>query len=306
MNTLQIRYFLSIAEYRSFSKASIANYVSQPTLSKHIKNLESELQTQLFDRTKTPIELTPMGEVYHQLFSHFMSDLSRIKSSTRKMNETYEGLFKIGILTGFNLPVLITEKFTRFQEAFPKTELVFENHNVKDILAKLRNGDLDVCLILADFVSMLNKVEYEVLFDVPKYLIYSEKILLNATTHPTSITDFKDEIFFCLGEEHSDPTRKLILEYCKYYGLYPTIKSIPNMESVMSNVSFGKGVTILDGLTQYSTAPYIKKMEMKPCHKLCLAWLSENGNPFIDLLRKHLLIQNTSVVIEENDDKIRR
>lgn len=287
MNTLQMHYFLSIAENHSFSKASELNYVSQPTLSKHIKNLEDELQTKLFDRTKNPIELTSMGLIYYKLFSDFMTDLSRIKNSTRKQNEVYEGTLTVGILTGFNLPDSLMEKFNILQQHFPKTEFIFENHNVKDLIAKLKNETLDTCLILADFVSGLNGIEHKVLFDVPKYLVYSEKILSKTDDSNVSVADFRDEIFFCLGEEHSDPTRRLIFEYCKYYDLYPTIKSIPNMESVMSNVAFRKGVTILDGLTQYNTAPHIKKLELNPCHKLCLAWSSVNANnPLIKLLRE--------------------
>ena len=287
MNTLQMYYFLSIAENQSFSKASELNYVSQPTLSKHIKNLENELQTKLFDRTKNPIELTSMGVIYYKLFSDFMTDLSRIKNSTHKQNEVYEGTLTIGILTGFNLPDSLMEKFNILQQHFPKTELSFENHNVKDLIAKLKNKTLDTCLILEDFVSNLNDTEYEVLFDVPKYLVYSERILSKKANSSISISDFKDETFFCLGEENSDPTRRLIFEYCKYYNFYPTIRSIPNMESVMSNVSFGKGVTILDGLTQYNTAPHIKKLEINPCHKLCLAWSKANAaNPLIKLLRE--------------------
>lgn len=291
MNTLQMYYFLSIADHQSFSKASELNYVSQPTLSKHIKNLETELQTKLFDRTKNPIELTSMGALYYKLFYDFMTDLNRIKNSTRKENDAYEGTLTIGILTGFNLPDILIDKFTTLQKQFPKTEFIFENHNVKDLIAKLKNGTLDTCLILADFVAQTNNIEYDVLYDVPKYLVYSEKILTKPDDSPVTMADFQEEIFFCLGEEHSDPTRRLILEYCRYYDLYPTIKSIPNMESVMSNVSFGKGVTILDGLTQYNEAPHIRKLEMQPCHKLCLAWSSVNNhNPLVKLLREQFLL----------------
>lgn len=291
MNTLQMYYFLSIAENQSFSKASELNYVSQPTLSKHIKNLESELQTKLFDRTKNPIELTSMGAIYYKLFSDFMTDLNRIKNSTRKENEAYEGTLTIGILTGFNLPDFLIDKFSGLQQQFPKTEFVFENHNVKDLIAKLKNKTLDACLILADFVSQMSDIEYQVLYDVPKYLVYSEKILSKPDASAVSMKDFENEIFFCLGSENSDPTRRLILEYCEYYDLYPTIKSIPNMESVMSNVSFGKGVTILDGLTQYNESPHIKKLEIQPCHKLCLAWSSINTNhPLVKLLREQFML----------------
>lgn len=290
MNTLQMYYFLSVAEHQSFSKASEINYVSQPTLSKHIKNMEAELQTKLFDRTKNPIELTSMGAIYYKLIYDFMNDLNRIKNSTRKENSAYEGTLTIGILSGFNVPESLMDKFIQLQQQFPKTEFIFENHNVKDLIEKLKNGTLDTCLILADFVSEIHNIEHQILFDVPKYLVYSEKILSKPDDTPVTMKDFQNEIFFCLGAENSDPTRKFILEYCRHYDLYPTIKSIPNMESVMSNVAFGKGVTILDGLTQYNEAPHVKKLEIHPCHKLCLAWPSTNNhNPLVKLLREQIL-----------------
>ena len=64
MNTLQIECFLSVARNHSFSGAARERYISQPTISKHIRNLEEELGIALFRRDYMCANLTQAGEVY--------------------------------------------------------------------------------------------------------------------------------------------------------------------------------------------------------------------------------------------------
>jgi LysR family hydrogen peroxide-inducible transcriptional activator len=58
----QIEYVLSVAQHRHFAKAAAACHIGQPTLSMQIQKLEEDLGVVLFDRSKKPILLTPMGE----------------------------------------------------------------------------------------------------------------------------------------------------------------------------------------------------------------------------------------------------
>lgn len=64
MDFKQLESFITIAKYNSFSKASRELYLTQPTLSNHIHNLEKELMTQLFERHGKTIELTPAGKIF--------------------------------------------------------------------------------------------------------------------------------------------------------------------------------------------------------------------------------------------------
>ena len=64
MDFKQLESFITIAKYNSFSKASRELYLTQPTLSNHIQNLEKELMTQLFERHGKTIELTQTGRVF--------------------------------------------------------------------------------------------------------------------------------------------------------------------------------------------------------------------------------------------------
>lgn len=59
-----LRYLLAVAEYHSFTRAAEALYVSQPTLSQQIKQLEESLDVQLLDRSGRSVSLTDAGKVY--------------------------------------------------------------------------------------------------------------------------------------------------------------------------------------------------------------------------------------------------
>ena len=62
MTPQQIEYVLLVAQLRSFSKAAQKLYITQPSLSKYIINIERQLGTEIFDRSTTPISLTAAGE----------------------------------------------------------------------------------------------------------------------------------------------------------------------------------------------------------------------------------------------------
>ena len=62
MNIQQLEYIIAVDNYRHFSKAAVASFVTQPTLSMMIQKLEDELDCKIFDRSRQPIEPTEIGE----------------------------------------------------------------------------------------------------------------------------------------------------------------------------------------------------------------------------------------------------
>lgn len=294
MTLQQIEYFLSIVEHKTFSRASEINYITQPTLSKHIKNLETELGAVLFDRSKTPIELTPIGKIYMNIFKRFISDLHEAQSLS---NGAKKGLsLKIGLLSAWKLPVDIKKRIHLFQSEYPEIPLEFANHNAKDLIAKLNNNALDMAFILLDFIKQEKNLSAHVLCNVKKHVLYNEEIL----GPDAKFRDFRNETFFCLSQGGNDPCERLIVEYCQNYELLPIIKCLPNIDSIISNIEFGNGVTIVDALTQYSSSAKIKGIEIKPDHILCLAWNTKNNNPANELFI-NLFTDNN----EGDADKIR-
>jgi LysR family cyn operon transcriptional activator len=91
-----LRYFLAVAEYGSFTRAAEMLYVSQPTLSQQIKQLEQSLGVDLLDRSGRSVRLTDAGEVY---LRHARRALGELDAGTRAINDVKDlrrGSLRVG------------------------------------------------------------------------------------------------------------------------------------------------------------------------------------------------------------------
>ena len=82
MTSLQVQYFLQVAESMSFSKAAEELYVSQPSVSRQVQLLEQELGFSLFDRSsKRNLTMTPAGVVFREYFLHTARGMEEAKKT---------------------------------------------------------------------------------------------------------------------------------------------------------------------------------------------------------------------------------
>ncbi len=98
MELRQVRAFTTIAETLSFRKASKKLRVSQPSLSVQIKQLEQEIGTELFFRTKRHVSLTRAGEVFLQSANEVLSTLERSASAARHAGAGEAGTIRVGFV----------------------------------------------------------------------------------------------------------------------------------------------------------------------------------------------------------------
>ena len=88
MNITQLRYFISVAECRSFTKAAKKNYVTQTAISQQIKALEEQLGVRLIDRTERPVGLTSAGEVFYTEAKALVQQAEDAVRKTRNVENT--------------------------------------------------------------------------------------------------------------------------------------------------------------------------------------------------------------------------
>ena len=96
MNLNQLKYFVSVAENRSFTKAAMQYYISQTAITQQVKALEEKIGTPLLDRNTRPISLTPAGKTF---LGEAKEILDRMETAIYKTVETstgLEGTLKIG------------------------------------------------------------------------------------------------------------------------------------------------------------------------------------------------------------------
>ncbi|MGC8229347.1 LysR family transcriptional regulator [Pseudobacillus badius] len=166
MNIEWLQSFAEAAKQKSFSKAAKETNLSQPALSKHIRNLEDDLESVLFHRTSTGIELTEAGERFHNRILPVIAELTSIRQELRQFRRTTPiAIGSLPSLATYYLPSIIKE--LRLLDR-PMT-LMLQNTS-KELVQSLQEGRLDVV-----FVNTLDIGEslcsYE-LFSEPYYAVF--------------------------------------------------------------------------------------------------------------------------------------
>ncbi|EHI73586.1 LysR family transcriptional regulator [Streptococcus criceti] len=145
MDIRVLQYFVSIAEEKSISKAAQKRHITQPTLSRQMKDLEEELGTQLLHRGSREISLTEDG---HYLYNRALEILSLVDKTTNNLVDKgpISGPIAIGAAEGRSIKTVI-DQAKAFQEEFPNTRLDVTSGNADDIIEKINAGILDLGIV---------------------------------------------------------------------------------------------------------------------------------------------------------------
>ena len=143
MNTNQLKYFISVAENRSFSAAADENYITQTAMTQQIKALEDDLGCQLINRSSRPISLTAAG-------NSFLSDakliLKRLADAKERANEASTGLngvLRIGYIKGYERSFL-SEFLRTFHRNLPNVLISCYRDTSDKLAALLQNREYDI------------------------------------------------------------------------------------------------------------------------------------------------------------------
>lgn len=145
MTITQLQYVLAVAENKNFTLAAEKCFVTQPTLSMQIQKIEEELDIQIFDRTKKPIQLTEIGQKIVNQSKNIVNEADRIQDIVDQQKGFIGGEFRLGIIPTI-MPTLLPMFLNNFIKKYPKVKLIIEELNTNDIIEKLKNGHLDAAI----------------------------------------------------------------------------------------------------------------------------------------------------------------
>ena len=145
MTITQLHYVLAIAEHKNFTKAAEKCFVTQPTLSTQVQKLEDELDIQIFDRSKKPIELTDVGRKIVQQAKNIVDESDRIQDIVDQQKGFIGGEFRIGIIPTV-MPTLLPMFLKSFIKKFPKVKLKIEELTTEEIITRIMDGHLDAAI----------------------------------------------------------------------------------------------------------------------------------------------------------------
>lgn len=144
MNFLSMKYFLTLAEEKNFTRAAERLHITQQTLSAHIGGLEKEVGTKLFVR-HVPLELTDSGAVFLRYARIFFRNELALKRELSDVSGQYKGTLRIGIAPcrgRVELPKVIAS----FRDAYPHVRIGLHEMANGDIWNALKHDEIDVAM----------------------------------------------------------------------------------------------------------------------------------------------------------------
>lgn len=144
MSLLGFAYFVTVAKEGNISRAAEKLYVSQQSLSAHMKRLEEQYGVQLFIRKPT-LRLTPAGKAMLFYVEKILENEQQMTARFADLVKDHHGELRIG-LSRQRSETLFPHIWERYHEQYPQIEIVLKEQNSERLLDLLRNNQLDLCL----------------------------------------------------------------------------------------------------------------------------------------------------------------
>lgn len=290
MNIESLKYFLSVEKYNSFSLAAEELCISQSSLSKHIKKLETELNCVLFERCTRHMNLTDAGITLKKYaltivnnYDGLLIDINKFTSSCPKLSIGY-----IPVINQYSIANLIGS----FKNKVPDLQLNFHEGEHADILNLLLSQKIDFAFLRSDTLDSSN-------LDITP-LAQDELVLIVSKSHPlskrkyVSISELSKESFISLGKNSG--VYDFFVSECLKASFEPNIVCFNSrIENIIGLVSAGMGIS---PLMRKAVECFDKKdisivlLKEKIHSNLCLVHLknkklSKVENSFKDFLSKY-------------------
>lgn len=176
MEIHHIRAFVAVANEGSFSRAAETIYKTQPSVSMSLKALESELGTELVDRSSRTIQLTEAGAAFLDLVGPLLHDWEEVPAHlVERLTGEPHGRLAIGAGEAVVL-YLLPDLVQSFTEKYPEVELVVHHQHATETTRMLRSGELDVAI--RSSIAPPTGLAFEHLFTVERVIIAHKEALL--------------------------------------------------------------------------------------------------------------------------------
>jgi LysR family hydrogen peroxide-inducible transcriptional activator len=150
MTLTELRYIVAVAQERSFGRAAQKCFVSQPALSVAIQKLEEELGAPLFERGKSEITITPVGERIVEQAQKVLEETARIREIAQAGRNQLVGLLKIGVIYTIG-PYLLPDLIPLLHARAPQMPLDIEENLTEHLETALKTGRIDAAIVALPF-----------------------------------------------------------------------------------------------------------------------------------------------------------
>ena len=286
MEFRQLESFCAVVRYQSFTKAAEKLYISQPTISTHIRMLEQEFNSRLIIRTTKNIEITPHGK---ELFACAQKIFTLKNDLIQKWSEENKKIFRIGAST-IPADYILPEVLPLFCQKYPDIQLHIHQNDSGNILQSILNGKFTIGMVgMKSFEKELDFVPFfhdEIVMITPKqekFLHFAQK----AFNQDDLISLLKKETIIL--REQGSGSKKRLESYFEQINLSEKslniIARLNDQESIKKLVASGLGISFISAkaITDADNLLTIKLPENNLTRSLYFAYHKDY------ILKEHIL-----------------
>lgn len=273
------RYFLAVADELHYRKAAEKLFISQPGLSRQIKQMEEILETQLFIRSKKKVTLTPAGAYLKKELQVLLNHLEKTQKHLKAIDSGELGEIRIGFL-GSAMQNVVPELLLKLKESHSGIKTNLEELNNQAQLDAVQKDKLDLGFVRVARVPQDVSIQpvYTDTFSVvlPKNHPLNEK-------HFKSMKQLAEEDFILFAQDYSPLYFATVMSICEDVGFTPKVshKSV-HAQTIFKLVENHLGIAIVPTALQYGFQMDVKFIELKKIKQkaiLSVIWKKDNRNP---------------------------
>ena len=283
MNINQLKYFIAVAEYRSFTKAANQYYISQTAITQQIQALEETMDVQLIDRSRRPITLTPAGNVF---LGEAKAILERMNAAIGRVRDASTGLvgsLRVGYTKGYERSNL-SNLLRAFHQEYPNILITCCRCDTDTLAAGLLNGDYDI-IFTWDSTNILEEgqVDHRLVERVPLVVaLYAGHPL--SGRHTLNRKELRGESILYMSPSGRDDSfgDSRFIELYRKAGYQPDILfRSSDAESVLMMVAAEEGISILPSyvtskLKDADNLVFIPLVGEEEYEEIIAVWKKEN------------------------------
>ena len=276
MTLNELKFIVALAKARNFRKAAENCFVSQPALSLAVKKLEDELGVLLFERSRSDVTMTAVGESVVEQAIKAIDEANRVKEIAKQGNNQLAGALKLGVIYSVG-PYLLPEIIPILRKTAPEMPLIVEENLTSNLEMQLRNGVIDVAIIALPFeipgVKTLPLYEEEFVVVVPSEHDWTGLKAVDAS-------ELANEKVLLLNSGHCFSNQ--VLQACPSLSRNGEILQGNSLDTIRNMVASNLGITVLPisaTISRYEN-PLVKVIPFKkpiPTRKIALAWRKSYG-----------------------------
>lgn len=277
-----LRYFRALAEDLHFRRAAERLYISQPGLSRQIKQMEGELGYSLFQRNNRKVALTPAGKYLHAEVNKLLQQLDGALQHARMLHEGMEGRLNFGYV-GSAMQNIIPELLVRFQADYPNIRYGLEALDNQQQIDRLLTRDLDIGFVRLERIPP--ELNRRVIFEDTFSLVLPLDHPLSELNF-TSLAQLQDEPFILFDPAYSLPYYEKVMELFDDAGFSPKVSHrTVHATTIYRLAENGFGLSIVPTSLQMGYQLGVKFIELTSIPQrttLSAVWRGDNENPALE------------------------